>query len=163
MMVEKKDGKLKPFDENCIRVAMLKAASSIGGHIPDIEVLLSKIVKKFEHDAGPIPIIKIHDQVEHILQCSSHKDIAKSYIMYRHDRDVARESKGKLLQNIEDFQVNTLTTTNGQTPFISISFGLGTNKFERLLTEMYLQVHQAGLGKDKVTPVFPKVILISSV
>ena len=58
------------------------------------------------------------------------------------------------------YQVNTLTTTNGQSPFISISIGSGTGYCERLITKKYLEVHMAGLGKDKITPVFPKVIFM---
>lgn len=56
------------------------------------------------------------------------------------------------------YQINTLTTSNGQTPFITISLGLNTSKFGRLITEQYLKVHMKGIGKDEATPVFPKVI-----
>jgi len=57
------------------------------------------------------------------------------------------------------YQVNSLTTSNGQTPFITISFGLGTNYFERLIQRSYLQVHTEGIGKNHVTPAFPKVVM----
>ena len=56
------------------------------------------------------------------------------------------------------YQVNSLTTTNGQAPFISISFGLDTSVFGKMITKNYLKVHSEGIGKDKITPVFPKVI-----
>lgn len=56
------------------------------------------------------------------------------------------------------YQVNTLTTSNGQTPFISISLGLDTSRFGKMVTEQYLKVHNKGLGKESTTPVFPKVI-----
>lgn len=56
------------------------------------------------------------------------------------------------------YQVSSLTTTNGQAPFVTISFGLDTSKFGRMITENYLKVHTEGLGEDHVTPVFPKVI-----
>lgn len=57
------------------------------------------------------------------------------------------------------YQIQTLTTTNGQSPFISITFGLNTGKFGRMITEEYLKVHMNGVGKDHLTPVFPKVIM----
>ena len=57
------------------------------------------------------------------------------------------------------YQIQTLTTTNGQSPFISITFGLNTTKFGRMITEEYLKVHMKGIGKDHLTPVFPKVIM----
>ena len=56
------------------------------------------------------------------------------------------------------YQVNSLTTTNGQAPFVSISLGLDTSKFGKMITEEYLKVHMDGLGEDHTTPVFPKVI-----
>lgn len=56
------------------------------------------------------------------------------------------------------YQINTLTSTNGQTPFVTISLGLDTSEFGRMITRNYLKVHKAGLGKDHVTPVFPKVL-----
>lgn len=45
-----------------------------------------------------------------------------------------------------------------QTPFVTISLGLDTSEFGRMITRNYLKVHKAGLGKDHVTPVFPKVL-----
>ncbi|BEH88366.1 anaerobic ribonucleoside-triphosphate reductase [Klebsiella phage phiKp_21] len=56
------------------------------------------------------------------------------------------------------YQLNSTVSVSGQTPFISISLGLSTTKFGRLITEQYLKVHEKGLGKDGITPVFPKVI-----
>ena len=45
-----------------------------------------------------------------------------------------------------------------QSPFITISLGLDISVFGRMITRNYLKVHKAGLGKDHVTPVFPKVL-----
>ena len=45
-----------------------------------------------------------------------------------------------------------------QAPFVSISLGLDTSKFGKMITEEYLKVHMDGLGEDHTTPVFPKVI-----
>lgn len=58
------------------------------------------------------------------------------------------------------YQVNTLHTVNGQSPFITISLGFDTSKYGRMITKSYLQIHSKGLGKHHVTPVFPKVIFL---
>lgn len=58
------------------------------------------------------------------------------------------------------YQIQTLTTTNGQTPFQTLTFGLDTSKFGRMITRNYLKVHMAGVGKNKATPVFPKVVFM---
>lgn len=56
------------------------------------------------------------------------------------------------------YQTNTMTSCNGQCPFITISLGMGTSPFAKMIIEAYLKVHKKGLGKDGVTPVFPKVL-----
>lgn len=57
-----------------------------------------------------------------------------------------------------EYQVNSMTCVSGQSPFLSIGFGLGTSWEARLIQEMLLRVRIAGLGKDKVTAIFPKLI-----
>lgn len=59
-----------------------------------------------------------------------------------------------------EYQVNTLFTTNGQTPFLSISFGLGTSIESRLIMESILKVRIKGIGKKELTPTFPKLLFI---
>lgn len=56
------------------------------------------------------------------------------------------------------YQINTLTTSNGQSPFITISLGLDTSYYGRMISEQYLKVHLEGIGENKATPVFPKVV-----
>lgn len=56
------------------------------------------------------------------------------------------------------YQVNTITSSNGQTPFVTITMGLNESKFGRMITDSYLKVHEKGLGIDGNTPVFPKVV-----
>lgn len=55
-------------------------------------------------------------------------------------------------------EINTLFTSNGQTPFVSVGFGLGQNWYEREIQKAILQVRIDGLGKEKRTAVFPKLI-----
>ena len=39
------------------------------------------------------------------------------------------------MQSLE-YEINTLFTSNGQTPFTSLGFGLGTNRFEREIQKL---------------------------
>lgn len=57
-----------------------------------------------------------------------------------------------------EYQVNSMTCTSGQTPFLSVGFGLGTSWEARLLQEMILKVREEGIGKSKITAIFPKLI-----
>ncbi|AAX63553.1 nrdD [Aeromonas phage 31] len=58
-----------------------------------------------------------------------------------------------------EYEVNTMFTTNGQTPFVTITFGMGTNWFEREIQKAILNVRIKGLGKNGITPVFPKLVM----
>lgn len=58
-----------------------------------------------------------------------------------------------------EYEINTLFTTNGQTPFVTITFGMGTSWFEREIQKAILQVRIKGLGKDGITAVFPKLVM----
>lgn len=61
------------------------------------------------------------------------------------------------MQSLE-YEINTLFTSNGQTPFTSLGFGLGTNWFEREIQKAILQIRINGLGIEKRTAIFPKLI-----
>ncbi|WP_035385067.1 anaerobic ribonucleoside-triphosphate reductase [Ferrimonas futtsuensis] len=57
-----------------------------------------------------------------------------------------------------EYEVNTLHTANGQTPFVTFGFGLGTSWQSRLIQQSILKVRMVGLGKNHKTPVFPKLV-----
>ncbi|MGF1872325.1 anaerobic ribonucleoside-triphosphate reductase [Photobacterium indicum] len=57
-----------------------------------------------------------------------------------------------------EYEVNTLHTANGQTPFVTFGFGLGTSWESRLIQQSILSNRIAGLGKNRKTAVFPKLV-----
>ena len=57
-----------------------------------------------------------------------------------------------------EYEINTLHTSNGQTPFTTLNFGLGTSWEARMIQKAILQVRRDGLGKNKKTAVFPKLV-----
>ncbi|SUB23772.1 anaerobic ribonucleoside-triphosphate reductase [Avibacterium avium] len=57
-----------------------------------------------------------------------------------------------------EYEVNTLHTSNGQTPFVTFGFGLGTSWQARLIQQAILRNRIRGLGKNHKTPVFPKLV-----
>ncbi|WAW44544.1 ribonucleotide reductase of class III (anaerobic), large subunit [Klebsiella phage Kp_GWPR59] len=58
-----------------------------------------------------------------------------------------------------EYEVNTLHTANGQTPFVTITFGTGTSDYERMIQKAILKNRIRGLGKEGITPVFPKLVM----
>ncbi len=57
-----------------------------------------------------------------------------------------------------EYEVNTLHTANGQTPFVTFGFGLGTSWESRLIQSSMMKVRMTGLGKNRKTAVFPKLV-----
>ena len=61
------------------------------------------------------------------------------------------------MQSLE-YEINTLFTSNGQTPFTSLGFGLGLGWFEREIQQAILDIRIEGLGGEHRTAIFPKLI-----
>ena len=95
------------------------------------------------------------------LNYKKHLADAKEWVAEEKREDYARAKTRKdiydAMQSLE-YEINTLFTSNGQTPFTSLGFGLGTNWFEREIQKAILQVRILGLGSEKRTAIFPKLI-----
>ncbi len=61
------------------------------------------------------------------------------------------------MQSLE-YEINTLYTANGQTPFTTIGFGLAKSFFGKEIQKAILNVRLNGLGEDKKTAIFPKLL-----
>lgn len=79
--------------------------------------------------------------------------LVKDYAISKTEKDVF-----DAFQSYE-YEVNTLHTANGQTPFVTITFGMGTGWRERMIQKAILKNRIRGLGKKGITPVFPKLVM----
>ncbi|MRJ48549.1 anaerobic ribonucleoside-triphosphate reductase [Fundicoccus ignavus] len=61
------------------------------------------------------------------------------------------------MQSLE-YEINTLYTSQGQTPFTTLGFGLGTSWIEREIQRAILQVRIGGIGTERRTAIFPKLV-----
>lgn len=57
-----------------------------------------------------------------------------------------------------EYEINTLVSANGQTPFSTFGFGRGTSWAERQIQIAILKNRIRGLGRDGKTAIFPKLI-----
>ncbi|MFT8311406.1 MAG: anaerobic ribonucleoside-triphosphate reductase [Sporolactobacillus sp.] len=57
-----------------------------------------------------------------------------------------------------EYEINTLYSSQGQTPFTTLGFGLGTNWIERAIQKAILHIRIDGLGKEHRTAIFPKLV-----
>lgn len=56
-----------------------------------------------------------------------------------------------------EYEINTLYSSQGQTPFTTINFGLGTSWIAREIQKAILKIRIKGLGKEHRTAIFPKL------
>ncbi|HFI0353475.1 TPA: anaerobic ribonucleoside-triphosphate reductase [Streptococcus suis] len=95
------------------------------------------------------------------LNYQKHLKEAKEWVLPDKQEDYARTKTQKdiydAMQSLE-YEINTLFTSNGQTPFTSLGFGLGTSWFEREIQKAILNIRIKGLGREGRTAIFPKLI-----
>ncbi|HEL2402000.1 TPA: anaerobic ribonucleoside-triphosphate reductase [Streptococcus suis] len=95
------------------------------------------------------------------LNYQKHLKEAKEWVLPDKQEEYARAKAQKdiydAMQSLE-YEINTLFTSNGQTPFTSLGFGLGTSWFEREIQKAILNIRIKGLGREGRTAIFPKLI-----
>ncbi len=103
--ITKRDGRVVPFNVEKIAQAIFKAAKSVGGNDFDEALEIANLVcDKIERDMGKsVPSVEqVQDAVEYILVETGHAKTAKSYILYRAERNRIREMNSKLMKIYED-------------------------------------------------------------
>lgn len=134
-------------------VAMNAAACQYGGFsISEIDKLLApyaemsykKYYNEFVNTA--YHMVETYDE-EHISL------LADEYAMNKVQRDMEQGFQGW------EMKFNSVASSRGDYPFTSISFGLGTNKFETMASSICMKVRKNGQGKDgfKHPVLFPKL------
>ncbi|BDD43524.1 anaerobic ribonucleoside-triphosphate reductase [Streptococcus ruminantium] len=95
------------------------------------------------------------------LNYQKHLRDAKDWVLPEKQEEYACAKTQKdiydAMQSLE-YEINTLFTSNGQTPFTSLGFGLGTSWFEREIQKAILNIRIKGLGREGRTAIFPKLI-----
>ncbi|WP_314433133.1 anaerobic ribonucleoside-triphosphate reductase [uncultured Streptococcus sp.] len=107
------------------------------------------------------------DRIDEVLSPYAEKNYqkhlkdAEEWVLHDKREDYAWKKTQKdiydAMQSLE-YEINTLFTSNGQTPFTSLGFGLGTNRFEREIQKAILNIRINGLGSEHRTAIFPKLI-----
>ncbi len=110
--VVKRDGRVVIFDNRKIVDAILKAmnVTEEGEEI----VLAAEIASAISQiDVANMSVEDIQDQVEFELMNSPRKEVAKKYIAYRNQRNLARKAKSReIFQEIIDAQATEITREN---------------------------------------------------
>lgn len=120
------------------------------------------IAQVASHIYGGTTINRIDEVLEPfvLLSMDKHRAVAAEW----HIADVEAYARARTEKECYDafqsleYEVNTLHTANGQTPFVTFGFGLGTGWAARLIQQSILRNRIAGLGKNHKTAVFPKLV-----
>ncbi len=106
--IRKRDGSIVDFDKEKIVNAIFKAAQSVGGsdrkeseHVAD--KVMEYIDARYKEEAVPT-VEEVQDLVEKALIETGHASTAKSYIIYRHRKNVEREMK-RMLGVLDDLKL----------------------------------------------------------
>lgn len=130
-------------------IAMSMAAQQYGGYtIPEIDKILLPYARKSYHN--------------YIEEFFNEKDEIKLWV--RADAYATQKVYRDFEQGFQswEYRFNTVGSSRGDYPFIAITFGIGTSKFERMATETILKVRMKGQGKTgfKKPVLFPKLTFL---
>ena len=112
MIVIKRDGRKAEFNPKKVENAILKAFVEIDKETTQAAIHKSKEIARniSALDREEINVEEIQDLVENKLMASNRKDVARAYIIYRNDRNRAREKNSKIMKEISE----KLTASNVQ-------------------------------------------------
>lgn len=101
---------------------------------------------------APFAMKNYHKHLKESEEFITDEDKIKAFAVKRTKKDIY-----DAMQALE-YEINTLFSSQGQTPFTTLGFGLGTSWVEREIQKSILRIRIAGLGKEKRTAIFPKLV-----
>ncbi|WP_158136197.1 anaerobic ribonucleoside-triphosphate reductase [Vibrio navarrensis] len=120
------------------------------------------IAQVASHIYGGTTINRIDEVLEPYVMASyeKHLEIAREWDIYDPEGFARARTEKECYDAFQslEYEVNTLHTANGQTPFVTFGFGLGTSWASKLIQRSILKNRIAGLGKNRKTAVFPKLV-----
>ncbi|TQO79460.1 anaerobic ribonucleoside-triphosphate reductase [Vibrio cholerae] len=120
------------------------------------------IAQVASHIYGGTTINRIDEVLAPYVTASyeKHLEIAREWDIHRPEAFAKARTEKECYDAFQslEYEVNTLHTANGQTPFVTFGFGLGTSWESRLIQQSILKNRIAGLGKNRKTAVFPKLV-----
>ncbi|WED24406.1 anaerobic ribonucleoside-triphosphate reductase [Vibrio sp. JC009] len=120
------------------------------------------IAQVASHIYGGTTINGIDEILEPYVMASydKHLEIAKEWDIHNPEAFATARTEKECYDAFQslEYEVNTLHTANGQTPFVTFGFGLGTSWASKLIQASMLKNRIAGLGKNRKTAVFPKLV-----
>lgn len=111
IQVQKRDGRLVPFNHYKIVDAVLAAFKEVDGEISDYalekagniaDYILNYCEQEYTNNKKILNIEEIQNLCEKGLMSTKRKDVAKAYILYREERNKARNKNNKTTKLIKE-------------------------------------------------------------
>ena len=141
MDIIKRDGRKVKFDHMKIVDAILKAFKEIDGTITDYALVkagniadyIAEYAEECDHE---LTIDEIQNFVEKGLMSTKRKDVAKSYIEYRHDRDKERQWNNHMMNVIKE-KLQASNVQNQNANIDEYSFGGRKGEADSVLMKQF--------------------------
>lgn len=123
-IVIKKDGRRTAFDREKLKSSILNAFEAEEGTVDDYALIKAdNITTYIENDLrDTITAQDLGDLVERGLMSCKKKNVAKRYVLYRHDRDKIRSANTSLMQAIKE-KLEASNVVNSNANMDEHSFG----------------------------------------
>ena len=132
-------------------IILSTAAQQYGGFtVPEVDKILApyaeKSFKKYQEE-----FMKYAD--------ASWEGAKEKALQYAQDK--VRRDCDQGWQGIE-YKLNTVGSSRGDYPFVTVTLGLGTDEFAKMISISLLEVHKGGQGKkgNKKPVLFPKIVFL---
>ena len=132
-------------------IILSTAAQQYGGFtVPEVDKILGPYAQK-SYDKYISEFLKYADE-----NWNGREEKAIEYAL-----DKVRRDFDQGWQGIE-YKLNTVGSSRGDYPFVTVTLGLGTGQFEKMCNISLLEVHKGGQGKKghKKPVLFPKIVFL---
>lgn len=144
MNIVKRDGRQVLFDEKKIKDAVLAAFLSVDKEITDyaeqkaekIADYIQEIGKQQELDNKLLEVEQIQDLVEKGLMATKRKDVAKAFVLYREERNKARNKRTSLIKEVGE-KITASNVENQNANVDEYSFGGRKGEAANALMKQY--------------------------
>ena len=132
-------------------IVLSTAAQQYGGFtVPEVDKILAPYAEK--------SYAKYIEEFKQIADPSWEgvEEKAEAYAMSKVRRDFDQGWQGI------EYKLNTVGSSRGDYPFVTVTLGLGTERFEKMCNISLLQVHKKGQGREgnKKPVLFPKIVFL---
>ncbi|MGL4293357.1 MAG: anaerobic ribonucleoside-triphosphate reductase [Bacteroidales bacterium] len=132
-------------------IIMMSASMQYGGWSTRVDDLLARYVEK--------TYLRYRDEITEMLTEAGSEiteDVIEKWAMKKTRRDLEQGIQGL------EIKLNSVASSRGDYPFTTFALGLGTSKFEKIVSESVLKVRMGGQGKEgfRKPVLFPKLIFL---